>query len=204
MGAVAFFNKPASYLGEQVYTNEPGLFVRESMMRTNSYIGSHSVKAIYSIFLVVWLLCACSTPLSEEERIQGVHQSTIDSFKAIGREEYGPAYIELVNFLEATKIPALPEYIYPDIMRFVKLSQNNELIKDAEFVKSKSTVFTEQYCKLVNVSDDAFLYLFKTLDLLKTEDNIDEIVEKAVYNHAVFQELRGGGNGGLSTTPEFF
>jgi len=28
MGAGAFFNKPASYLGEQVYTNELGLFVR--------------------------------------------------------------------------------------------------------------------------------------------------------------------------------
>ena len=163
-----------------------------------------SAKAIYAISLVVWLLCACGTPLSEEERIRNVRLGVIDSFKEIGREEYGPAYIELINFLEATKIPALPEYIYPDIMRFVKLSQNKELIEEAEFVKSNSTVCTEQYCKLVNVSDDAFLYLFKTLELLATEDNIDEIVEKAVYNHGYFQELRGGGNGGLSTAPHLF
>ncbi len=162
------------------------------MIRTNPYTIRRSVKAICAIFLVVWLLCACGTPLSEEERIQRVNQSIIDSFKAIRREEYGPAYIELINFLEATKIPALPEYIYPDIMRFVKLSQNNELIEEAEFVKSNSTVFTAQYCKLVNVPDDAFLYLFKALDLLATEANIDEIVEKAVYNHGYFQELRGG------------
>jgi hypothetical protein len=174
------------------------------MIKINSCTGARSAKIIYSIFLIVWLLCACDLPLSEEERIQRVNQDIIASFKERNTKEYGPAYIELINFLEATKIPALPEYIYPDIMKFVRLYQNNEFTKEAEFVKIKSTVFTEQYCKLVNVSDDAFLYLFKALDLLKTEDNIDGIVEKAVYNHAAFQELRGGGNGGLSTTPEFF
>lgn len=159
------------------------------------------MKRIRFVFLLVWLLCACGSSISEAERRQRVSQRIIASFKERNAKEYGPAYLELINFLEATKIPSLPEYIYPDIMRFVSLSQNNQFVKEATFVKSKSRVFTEQYCNLVNVSDDAFLYLFEALDLLKTEDNIAEIVEKAVYNHAVFQELRGGGNGGLSTAP---